>query len=258
MSQQKEQQIQMAPPLYEAPENRIQTETLDVLAQADNYNQWILETFRPYVGERVLEVGCGTGNFSSLLLGLERVRHLGVVDIVPAYIETLRNRLEIPQNKTLDARCQNIFRDSAGLGRYDTIILINVLEHIRNDREAVATLRRLLNPGGRLIILVPAMRFLYSRYDRSIRHFRRYEKTRLAMILDEQGVKTEFLRYFNFVGMFGWWMKFCLMRQTEMHAGSVAFFDKISPLLRSAESLVSLPAGLSLIAVARLGQDTDL
>ncbi len=243
-----------AAPLHEVAENRIQTETLDVLAHADNYNRWILETFRPYLGERVLEVGCGTGNFSRLLLDLPNVRHLTAVDIVPAYVETVRNRLEVPEGKTLEAYCRNIFRDTSNLGPYDAIVMINVLEHIRNDREAVATLGSLLKPGGRLIVLVPAMRFLYSKYDRSIRHFRRYEKRRLETVLSEQGFETEYLRYFNFVGMFGWWMKFCLMGQTEMHAGSVRLFDKISPAFRSVESLVPLPAGLSLISVSRFGK----
>jgi 2-polyprenyl-3-methyl-5-hydroxy-6-metoxy-1,4-benzoquinol methylase len=231
-------------------ENRVQTETLDILASAENYNRWILETVAPFLGECVLEVGCGTGNFSQLLLN--RARHLTAVDIVPQYTETLARRVHVPEGKTLEARCQNVFKSTEGLGGYDSIIMLNVLEHIKDDGQAVETLKSLLNPGGRLILLVPAMRFLYSKYDRSIRHYRRYNKSQFNHLLREKDLAVEHIRYFNFIGIVGWWINFCLLKKTRMEMGSVKLFDRLSPLFRALESPFVLPAGLSLIAIARV------
>lgn len=230
----------------------IQTETLEILAMAPHYNRWILKSFQSILGERVLEIGCGLGTFTELLL--RHCRHVTALDIFPHYIETIEQRLNIPPGKTLDTRCLNIldFKNTATseLGTFDTIVMLNVLEHIEDHVAALQILRHHLNPGGRVVLLVPALQALYSDYDRSIHHHRRYTKQSLQTALLESGLHPQKLQYFNFAGIFGWWFNFCLLKRTTMTSGSVGIFNKISPYLQKIEDWVPPPVGLSLIAIA--------
>ncbi len=228
----------------------VQQETLDILAAAKQYNQWIFDSFQHQLGERVLEIGCGIGTYTEMLF--QHATHVTALDTVPAFIETLKSRVQPPAGKTLDARCQNILESTEGLGSYDAIVMLNVLEHIQHDALAVDTLKGLLRPGGRLILLVPALSGLYSDYDRAVHHFRRYEKRDLQALLLDAGMRVETLYYFNALGILGWWLQFCLLKRTTMQTRSVAVFDAVVPWVRLAESIFRPPVGLSLIAIARV------
>lgn len=227
----------------------IQTETLDVLAMAKNYNQWIFDSFSAYLGDSVLEIGCGIGTYTEMFL--QHASHVTALDTMPDYVRTLQQKVKAPSGKILDARCQNVLETTEGLGKYDSIVMLNVLEHIQDDLGTLQTLRGLLNPGGRLILLVPALQFLYSDYDRAVHHYRRYDKTRLNSLLTGSGYAVSSLKYFNLIGIFGWWFNFCLSRKTEMSPGSVSVFEKLVPVVRTLENIIPPPVGLSLISIAR-------
>ncbi len=241
--------------LAQQMENSIQTDTLEVLGEAQNYNRRIMKTIAPYVGENTLEIGCGIGNFTQLLM--EHSSHLTALDIVPEYARKTESQVIVPENKTLNSYCHNVFDDPEGVrakgpeAGFDTIIMLNVLEHIEHDEHAVQTLHNLLAPGGRLILLVPAHQFLYSDYDRSIHHYRRYEHAGLNQLLVDNQFTLDYLQHFNFVGIFGWWVKFCLLKKTGMESNSVKLFDQLSPLFDVFESRIPLPLGLSLISVSQ-------
>jgi 2-polyprenyl-3-methyl-5-hydroxy-6-metoxy-1,4-benzoquinol methylase len=228
---------------------RVQTETLEVLASAKNYNRWILESFQHVIGDRVLEIGCGTGTFTRMLL--DRASHVTAMDVNPGYTEIVRTEVEAPPGKTLEVRCENFMQTWETLGSFDAIVMLNVLEHIGDDAFALETLRKLLKPEGRLVLLVPALPVLYSDYDQSIHHYRRYTRETLTGVLEQSGMRLEKIQYFNLLGILGWWWNFKMCRKLEMDMTSVGLFEKLVPMLRAVEETVSPPIGLSLVAIAR-------
>ena len=229
-------------------ENTIQTETLDILAEAKNYNQRILQQLLPYVGESLLEIGCGTGTFTQHFI--EKASHVTALDVVAEYVPKVYQTVQCPEGKVLDVRCQNVFETTEGIEPVESVVMLNVLEHIEDDMQAVQTLNKLLLPGGRLMILVPAHQFLYSDYDRSIHHYRRYTTRSLNQVLTDNGFAIQDSFYFNFIGIFGWWMRFCLLKKDAMEPASVKLFDKLSPLFGMLEQPFRLPLGLSVITIA--------
>lgn len=228
----------------------VQTESLEVLAGARGYNQWIFDTIQPYLGKRVLEVGCGIGTYTKMFLDSPGVEHVCALETMEDHITLLKERLIPPPGKTLDARCQNFLESTEGLGGYDSFVMLNVLEHIEEDSKALDVLRTLLRPGGNLIILVPSLKFLYSNYDRSINHYRRYEKRELGHLITRCGYRLKRLQYFNLPGILGWWVRFCLLKNENFDPKSVKAFETIVPIVRAVESACPPPKGLSLIAIA--------
>jgi 2-polyprenyl-3-methyl-5-hydroxy-6-metoxy-1,4-benzoquinol methylase len=229
----------------------VQTDTLEILAGAKHYNQWIFDTFRPYLGPRILEIGCGIGTYTQMLLDAAPVHHVTALEMMPDYIARLQQKVAIPAGKSLTARCQNILETTEGLEAFDGFLMLNVLEHIEADQACLEVLRGLLTPQGRLMVLVPALPALYSNYDRSIQHYRRYTAQSLRQVVTDSGYEIEMLRYFNLVGILGWWLRFCLLKQENFDPASVKAFERLAPMLRVAESVCAPPVGLSLVVVAK-------
>ncbi|MBA2371140.1 MAG: class I SAM-dependent methyltransferase, partial [Chloroflexi bacterium] len=146
--------------------------------------------------------------------------------------------------------------DLAGDGAFDSILCLNVLEHIEDDEDALQRFRRQLRPDGRLLLLVPAHRFLFGGYDRAAGHLRRYDRATLRALLHRAGFEIEELRHVNPVGGLGWLARVRLRRGDEWPAGSFRTFDRLVPVLRHLDRL-RLPFGLSLWAVARRSSSVD-
>jgi hypothetical protein len=140
--------------------------------------------------------------------------------------------------------------DVSGLDALNGVMMLNVLEHIEDDAHCLRVLKGLLQPEGKLLILVPALPWLYSEYDRSISHYRRYTKHSLRQVVEGQGFRIRKLAYFNALGIAGWWVRFCLLKQTQFEPKSVRLFNILSPALQAVERLVPPPLGLSLVVVA--------
>lgn len=228
----------------------VQTDTLEILSAARHYNHWIFSTFAPYLGPKVLEIGCGIGTYTQMMLDSPKVQHVSALEMMPEYLVRLQERVAVPSGKCLETKCQNILEDTTGLSGFDAFIMLNVLEHIEEDGRCLSVLKTLLNPQGKLLVLVPALPWLYSDYDRSISHHRRYTKAGLQQVVEGQGYRLLTLKYFNAVGILGWWVRFCMMKQTRFDPNSVGLFNALTPALRTVESICPPPWGLSLIAVA--------
>ncbi len=220
--------------------------TLKLLEKASHYNRWIHETIRPYLGRDIVEVGAGIGNITRYLLPHGRVT---ATDMAPAYLAELRRSFgafEHVRVKPLDIS-RNSFPESE---IYDTVVCLNVLEHVEDDAEALRNMRRLLRPGGRAVVFVPANPRLYCEIDRGVGHHRRYLKEELGRKLVAAGFRLEHLRYHNTIGALGWWFHGKVLRRKALTGGAIRGFDWTMPLLRLLERIESR-FSLSVLAVGR-------
>ena len=221
---------------------------LQSMRRARGLNRWILEQFRPFIGTRVLEAGCGIGSFTELLLDRER---LVCVDNDPLYIEMLTWRFGHLENvRTL----KTDLADSASYEhlkseRIDTIICLNVLEHIKEDERVLRGYYDLLEPGGHAIVLVPAHMWLYGPCDEAIGHERRYTQTELHTKMQAAGFEIVQMGEFNRLGVPGWWLNKMLGRR-DLNPRQMRLFEWLLPLAKGMEA-AKIGPGLSLIGVGR-------
>jgi len=224
--------------------------TLRRMADVAAYGAWLHERFESYVGKRVLEVGSGVGNQTRFLLGRERVV---VSDIDPDYRSELQARFGNRPGVRVAAftfPLSEAERAEALAERVDTIVCLNVLEHIEDDGRAVRDFASVLPPGGRLILLLPAMPSLYGSLDRHLGHYRRYDPVGLRRLVSGAGFEVETLRYLNRPGVFGWWLNSRVLRRRLLPRLQVRAFRLLLPLLRREER--HPPSfGMSLLVLAR-------
>jgi SAM-dependent methyltransferase len=225
-------------------------ETLLRMADVDAYNDWVYRQIRPYMGERVLEVGCGIGNMT----GYYADRPLLVcVDLLAESLALAREKIGDKPNLHLVQGdiCADATVERLAEFRFDTAIMLNVLEHIPDDATALACIQRLLAPGGRLLLLVPAERYLYGTLDRALGHYRRYERRPLRGLLVRSGFEVESLRYMNLPGILGWFMNGRVFRRDLLPRPQLALFNVLAPLFERVEASIPPPRGQSLVAICR-------
>ncbi len=218
--------------------------TLRLLRKAGKYNRWVYEMLKPHLGKDILEVGSGIGNMTRYFLGHG---HVTASDISPYYLKELGRAFG--ENDRVRVRTLDISRNSYPEKElYDTIVCLNVLEHIENDREALANMRSLLRPGGRLLLYVPANPRLYCEIDRGVGHFRRYLLEDVRAKLREAGFKVTESRYHNLIGALGWWIRGKVLQRKSISATDVGGFELLMPLIRLQDRVQSRFA-LSILAV---------
>jgi SAM-dependent methyltransferase len=227
----------------------VHASALDVMADATNYHQWVIDTVSPYIGQRILEVGAGLGTIADTIAPRER---LVLMDNDPICVQELEARF--PQTSNLAVLLGDILDGSmiSQLGNedFDTILCINVLEHIARDIDALANMHRILVPGGRIVIFVPAFQSLYGTLDRNLGHERRYNRHRLAQTVMTAGFTVSDCRYFNSLGIAGWYFAGRIRRQQTIRPEQVRFYDhRIVPFLARIERHMPLPFGQSLLVV---------
>ncbi len=224
---------------------------LYLLAEAHNYNTWLFDAIRPYVGKRVLEIGAGIGTFTALL---GELAHVTATDMDEACLAELSSRFSTSETvEIIRLNITDIGRDQSGMLRqkdFDTIIGLNVLEHIRDDITALKTLRQLVL-AGRLLLIVPALPVLYGVEDKAVGHFRRYTKHELVKKLSGAGWRVEKVGYLNSLGAVLWLIKNRIMKSPATSPRNVRIYDKfIVPFLSMMERKIPVPFGQSLVAIS--------
>lgn len=223
-------------------------EDQDRMTRAETYFAWQSRLVRAELGRRVLEVGCGLGNFTGTLLDRELV---AAVDIEPACIERLRSRYGERANlqaMVCDALSPE-FRDLARL-HLDSCVCLNVLEHIADDGAALRAMASVLEPGGAIVLLIPAFPALYGPIDRNLGHYRRYTRGGLRSLAERSGLRVRKAHYSNFAGFFGWWVNAHVLKRQAQSERQIEFFDRyVVPWMSAIEKRVKPPFGQSLVAV---------
>jgi 2-polyprenyl-3-methyl-5-hydroxy-6-metoxy-1,4-benzoquinol methylase len=220
------------------------------MTRAENYFAWQSRLIVRELGQRIVEVGCGIGNFTRLLLDRQLVVAL---DCEEACVEALRERYPGRANLhtfTCDAG-GSAFRELARF-QPDSVICVNVLEHIEDDYRALRAMAEILAPGGVIVLLVPAFPALYGPIDRNLGHYRRYRKADIMRLAETTGVEIAKLHYVNTAGFFGWWVNAHLLKRETQSDGQIAFFDRfLVPAMSLMEGALKPPFGQSLLAVLR-------
>jgi glycosyltransferase involved in cell wall biosynthesis len=222
--------------------------TLARMNELGSYNQTMFGLFAQYLGRRVLEIGAGAGNLSRFLLDRDAVI---LTDYEAEYLHLLHRRFGTYENVQIRHLDLNTFTAAdLAADRVDSVVCLNVLEHVENDRRVLAELFRAIEPGGVVIVLVPAHQALYSELDRNLGHFRRYSEAMIVERFREAGFDIEQSRYFNWVGAIGWYIFGRLLRRGHITKAATRGYRLVS-WLRSFEDRSPLSFGLSTIVIGR-------
>jgi SAM-dependent methyltransferase len=223
---------------------------LDSLAGTKRFNRWMADTVRPFVGTHVLELGAGIGNMTQ---HLARGRKIYVAsDIDAEHIARLRVRFRGRPNLEV-RRCDlcNAADFQPLAGSFDSVVCLNVLEHVEDDLGALRNIFSALKPGGRAIILVPQDQKAYGTLDEALGHFRRYSEAQLRARMQEAGFEVERVLHFNRVTRPGWRFNGQVLKRRSFSRFQLRVFDTLVPLWRRIDRHFPWPA-VSVIAIGRV------
>jgi glycosyltransferase involved in cell wall biosynthesis len=230
------------------------SQILGRLNRAPRFTRWMADVIRPYVGQTVLEIGAGTGNLTAHLI--PRVLYWAT-DINPLYLMYLenvgRNRPYMKVGFTDAEKVATYPEDQ----KFDTVICLNVVEHLADDRGAMLNIRSALGAGGRAIILVPCGPSLYGTLDEVLGHQRRYTRESLKALVLDANFELDKMLEFNRVGVIAWWLNGRLLRRRTFGLWQIRALNVMTPVFRAFDKVLPLPP-LSLIAVIRKPTETSL
>ena len=231
-------------------DDEIGGQILHRLERARRFNGWLADTVHPWLGNRVLEIGAGIGNITQCLIPRDRyvasdinqnyLRYLRNMAAAKPYLRVDRVDLEVPSSFDPHAAA------------FDTVVCLNVLEHVEDPMVGLRNITRALEPGGRAVIYVPQGPALYSPLDEALGHRCRYDRRTLTQELEASGFTVEHLQDFNRVSVPSWWWNGRIIGRRDFSRWQLKLFDLLVPLFRLVDRFLPWP-GLGLIVVARKG-----
>lgn len=218
----------------------------------EEVDRWLFEEIEPHVGDRVLEIGCGLGNFTRHFM--DRELYVGTEPSDETTRALRAAYASYPNVAIFQADATTaLFKQFCAFG-VDTVFSLNVFEHIDDHMAAMQNAYHILNPGGVFILIVPAHMQLHGTLDRAIGHFRRYDIGMVQKMFSQIGFVEEKLAYINALGALGWWANSRVTRQRTPPVWQLRIFNAIVPLLKRVERRIPPPFGISLLAIGRKPQ----
>ena len=210
-----------------------------------NYNRWVADICSKYLGSHVLDLGAGYGVVTEHLAHGRRVVAL---DLSEACTAAMSERFRDHENVRV-VRGDLRALDAGEL--FDSVVMLNVLEHIQDDVGVLRAISAHVKPGGTIVLYVPANDWLFTAWDRQVGHYRRYSTKRLAGVIDESGLSLVHIQHVNMLGIPSWMFSGRVLKMGARAAGPLSIWDKyMTPLTRGIESHVRAPFGLNMLCVA--------
>jgi ubiquinone/menaquinone biosynthesis C-methylase UbiE len=216
------------------------------------YAEWIFSIITPFLGKKILEIGSGIG---AMFEHYPQSSYLIQSDINNSYLEVISERFK--DQRQFRTMLLDITKLDANklkrlqLEKIDTAVLINVLEHIKNDRLALKNIHNLLIKNGRIVLFVPALPFLYGSLDKAFDHYRRYTRKEIIEKAEIAGFTVEYIRYFNFVGIIWWTIAGKILRKKNLPRTTGLLLRIVVPVLAVIEKYIRIPIGQSIIMVGK-------
>jgi SAM-dependent methyltransferase len=224
--------------------------TLEAIAEADKFNQWMYQVTSQRLSGRILEIGSGIGNISQYYLTDNR--RIMLSDIRDNYCAYLDKKFsELPHCEGV--RLINLVHPDFDatyydlLNSFDGVFALNVVEHIQDDVLAIANAKKLLKKGGRLVILVPAYQSLYNNFDRALEHYRRYTEGSLKDIFKKNNLQIVHSQYFNLAAIAGWWFSGSILKKEIIPGGQMKLYNALVPIFKILDKMAFNKIGLSVI-----------
>jgi SAM-dependent methyltransferase len=223
-------------------------------ADGARYRTYQFDLVAPYVGRSLLEVGSGLGHFSAQFNG--RLRHLIVSDNDPYCISQLRERYRDRRDvEVLELSLPGKIKTRR---KVDTVVMMNVLEHIPDDTQALRDLAACVQPDGRIVIWVPGYMQLYGEFDRTVGHVRRYTPKTLRQAVESAGLMVEVCKPVNFIGGIAWWLAIRRVGVRSVNPVLASLYDvTVVPVTRTLERIIRPPFGQTVFCVAKVPPRPD-
>ena len=228
--------------------------TLEAIAGAPRFNQWMYETTSRHLSGRILEIGSGIGNISAYYL--ESGRPLVLSDIRAHYCDFLAQKWA--HHPCLEAVCQvdlvhpdfdTVYAHL--LNSFDGVFALNVVEHIENDVLALHNIKKLLKKGGQVVILVPAYQALYNHFDSALGHYRRYTVRSLVHVFETNAFEVVHTQYFNAAAMAGWWFSGAVLKKKIIPKGQMRLYNALVPFFKVLDKCLGQKIGISAVVVGK-------
>jgi SAM-dependent methyltransferase len=226
-------------------------DTLDALADADLFNEWMYDTIQPFCKGKILEVGSGIGNISQFFI--RDKKDIILSDIRDNYVGILKNKYNAQKIQVEKMDLVDVDFDvkyNSQFESYDTIFALNVVEHIKDDVLAMHNCKKLLKKEGHLIILVPAYQLLFNKFDTELEHYRRYTTDMLKKRM-QSDFSIIHSQYFNATGIAGWILSGSILRKKTIPAGQMKLYNKLVPIFKIIDKVLFNLLGLSAIVVGK-------
>ncbi|MGF1468941.1 MAG: class I SAM-dependent methyltransferase [Sandaracinaceae bacterium] len=223
--------------------------TLELFADTPRLNAWYYSKLSAHVAGDVLELGSGTGNLTRLIV--EDAHSLVATEVEAPYLAALRRAFaHDPRVTVAGFDLEGAPPPAIAERRFDTVISVNVLEHVADDGGAVRRLSARLRPGGWMLAYVPAVPWAYGTMDRNLAHHRRYTRRSLRALMTQAGLRVDRLEAMNLLGLAGWFVNGRILRRAAPDPVQVKAFDRLVPLVRL-EDRRPPPIGLGLVVHAQ-------
>lgn len=222
---------------------------LKSMSKGTRLNYWIYSQIKPYINGKILEIGSGIGNISRHFV--ENGEEIYLSDIRDQYLKSLKSKY--PNNEVIkidlvdsefDSKHSKLFET------FDLVFALNVIEHIKDDRKALINLTKLLKPNGFIYILVPAYQFLFNNFDKTLLHYRRYNKRKLINIFPNSIVIGKSW-YFNFAGIFGWFIVGKILNKKTIAQSNMILYNILTPFFKFLDLITMNKIGLSVIVTGK-------
>jgi len=221
-------------------------QNLNIMSEADNYNNWIYNNIKEHIGDDVLEIGSGVGAMTKYFDD----RELCCVDINDKHIKALEEKYKSYTNiKIVKTDISRNFHNIKK--QFDTVLCINILEHVEDDLNMLINIYNLVKQGGKFVLVLPAFQSIYGTIDEADNHYRRYNKKDIKKVLDIAKFKDVNISYTNMAGFFGWYYHGKVLKIKTHNKGDISLFDKLVPLFAKVEKIIIPRFGLSMIVVCK-------